>query len=539
MRDDQRGFASRVGLDIWSLPRFLLTEDGVHNAIALAIRQTPALALPFSGMRVIIHPTLPFPCAVTEKQDLIVGSAWYDGWPIDEKGQIHVPTRTDQVWILIHEAHHWLRDEQSRYRRHCLLGAKDAQSDFYFWNVASDVLINEGLYTWHRPPGFLGWNSPAVRKVNPTWREDTETLFDMLVADAQAEQEQEQGGTSGGGEDPNESEESDEQASQGAGSDPDGDESTSGGAGSGDIPWQDDDSESDGSDQGGQTDGESNSDADPTGSGRQAAGEGEDDSDSDADPTDENDLPLHGTRAALPKDVQDILDSLPQRSSTRESNKVREATWKRIAELAEQGKLTIGVDPGSLEWARERFLTQEKGERNWRSILKRLIKTASLRKGRDGRDWNRQDRRWQSRDKGLLYPGRRGFRPLLLVVTDTSGSMWTALTRCQGELNDIFRATQSKLFLAEGDTNLTHFATVSALNVASMTGRGGGGTNMVCVIQEGLRRCPRQPDAVVLLTDGYTPWPAGRLPMPLIVVLIGGSGIRIPEWAHVVDANQK
>jgi predicted metal-dependent peptidase len=67
---------------------------------------------------------------------------------------------------------------------------------------------------------------------------------------------------------------------------------------------------------------------------------------------------------------------------------------------------------------------------------------------------------------------------------------------------------------------------------------GGGGTDM----GEGLNLCAelrRIPDVVIVITDGYTPWPA-QLPHRLlrtfvVVVVVGPCDVRqIPEWAETV-----
>jgi predicted metal-dependent peptidase len=57
--------------------------------------------------------------------------------------------------------------------------------------------------------------------------------------------------------------------------------------------------------------------------------------------------------------------------------------------------------------------------------------------------------------------------------------------------------------------------------------RGGGGTNMVAGLEAALALKP-SPDAVVVLTDGWTPYPQRRCAKPVVF------GILNPhDWSHV------
>jgi hypothetical protein len=64
---------------------------------------------------------------------------------------------------------------------------------------------------------------------------------------------------------------------------------------------------------------------------------------------------------------------------------------------------------------------------------------------------------------------------------------------------------------------------------------GGGGTDMRIGIAaaESSHPCP---DIVVVLTDGYTPWPDRPTRARLVVAIIGDQGVvqQVPEWAGAV-----
>lgn len=69
---------------------------------------------------------------------------------------------------------------------------------------------------------------------------------------------------------------------------------------------------------------------------------------------------------------------------------------------------------------------------------------------------------------------------------------------------------------------------------------GGGGTDMRAGIDRALAEPPR-PTAVIVISDGFTPWPGQRPRVPLIICLVG-AGARdqvacTPPWATTVVAD--
>jgi predicted metal-dependent peptidase len=66
---------------------------------------------------------------------------------------------------------------------------------------------------------------------------------------------------------------------------------------------------------------------------------------------------------------------------------------------------------------------------------------------------------------------------------------------------------------------------------------GGGGTDLRVGIAAAQASRPR-PDVVVVLTDGYTPWPAQPTRARLVVAIIGDEGTaqEVPTWATTVLA---
>ena len=66
---------------------------------------------------------------------------------------------------------------------------------------------------------------------------------------------------------------------------------------------------------------------------------------------------------------------------------------------------------------------------------------------------------------------------------------------------------------------------------------GGGGTDMEVGIQAALATRP-SPQLVILITDGFTPWPSIPPPIPVVVALVGQSRDRLspaPDWLQRVE----
>jgi predicted metal-dependent peptidase len=66
---------------------------------------------------------------------------------------------------------------------------------------------------------------------------------------------------------------------------------------------------------------------------------------------------------------------------------------------------------------------------------------------------------------------------------------------------------------------------------------GGGGTDMGTGIRAAQHLKPR-PTLIIVLTDGYTPWPAQAPPLPVIAAVIGRHRAELPAtppWVRRVE----
>ena len=127
-----------------------------------------------------------------------------------------------------------------------------------------------------------------------------------------------------------------------------------------------------------------------------------------------------------------------------------------------------------------------------------------------------------------------------MLVRDTSGSVSDAeLERYTSEVVGIATGPGIRgrdLRIMDVDAAVRHtgdYAGGAAL--AKVHGR--GGTDMRVGIAAALDLKPR-PHAVVVFTDGETPWPDAKPAVPLVICLVGDSAVaaadRVPEWAVCV-----
>ena len=117
---------------------------------------------------------------------------------------------------------------------------------------------------------------------------------------------------------------------------------------------------------------------------------------------------------------------------------------------------------------------------------------------------------------------------LLGAVIDTSGSMGgTQISQALSEVEHVARelGAETKVYFCESEVA----ATTKVDRKLREKARGGGGTDMRVGIAAACGDDPK-PDLVVVLTDGYTPWPTVAPKVPLVSVVIDGSEEGMPTW---------
>jgi predicted metal-dependent peptidase len=209
-------------------------------------------------------------------------------------------------------------------------------------------------------------------------------------------------------------------------------------------------------------------------------------------------------------------------------------------QIAKQVDEEIGEVPASLR----RWAGQEVGGRiNWRRELARHLRAAATEtRGPADYTYRRPSRR-AAAAPDVILPGMRQPRLVLAIVVDTSGSIPSAaLADALGEIQVVVgwaTTHASSVWVVTCDVEVGEVRRVrSEQDVAAVSLIGGGGTDLRVGIARAIRLRP-EPDAVIVLTDGLTPWPARRPRPRLIVGLLGArTSVGLPAWATALPIGQ-
>lgn len=167
----------------------------------------------------------------------------------------------------------------------------------------------------------------------------------------------------------------------------------------------------------------------------------------------------------------------------------------------------------------------------WPKVLRAAVRRAvEDQAGQVHHSWRRPNRR---APKGLLLPTLRAPKITVDLIIDTSASMGDDdLAAALSETRGVLRRTGAKVRVLCCDAAASSPRPVRSISDVTLTG--GGGTDLRVGIDAALASRPRA-DVIVVFTDGGTPWPDHRLPVPMIVALIGTHAAdTAPAWAKTV-----
>ncbi len=189
------------------------------------------------------------------------------------------------------------------------------------------------------------------------------------------------------------------------------------------------------------------------------------------------------------------------------------------------------VPAGLLRWAEQ--LLQPVVD--WRRVLAAELRRAVAdTAGAVDYSYRRPSRRASVAGQVVL-PALRRPVPEVAVVCDTSGSMTEdllamVLAEVDGLLRSLGLARQLRVLAC--DTAVAPARRVTSARQIELVG--GGGTDMGAGIAAAAALRPR-PAVTVVLTDGYTPWPA-QPPrgIRVVVALLGDDAPDGPDWARAV-----
>jgi predicted metal-dependent peptidase len=232
----------------------------------------------------------------------------------------------------------------------------------------------------------------------------------------------------------------------------------------------------------------------------------------------------HGLDSENPGDVAGV----PGLSGV-ESMLLRKRTAEAVMAAVASGQGNVGG--GWIRWAEAHLRPQL----DWRTLLAASVRSGfAAVTGNADYSYRRPSRR---RVPGVVLPSMHRPLPRVAIVVDTSGSVgesqletaWTEVHGCLRRLG----ARRDLLSVYAADVDLHRLSGAPARQMALV---GGGGTDMAAAIDQVLSISPR-PDLFVVITDGFTPWPASRPSRPVIVVLLPtnvGSPEPPPSWAKVI-----
>ena len=217
-----------------------------------------------------------------------------------------------------------------------------------------------------------------------------------------------------------------------------------------------------------------------------------------------------------------------------EGHIIRRQTAEAI--IQEANKNPGSVPAGLKRWADETL--REKVD--WREALRGAVRTAIGRAaGVDDYTFRRPARR--AYGLGVVLPSMTKPLPLVSVVVDTSGSMGEKqLAQAIAEVGGVLKNVGHPIEVIAVDAAVG--SKMKIRNKRQVELVGGGGTDMGVGLDAALHSRP-VPDIVVILTDGYTPWPTDP---PLrgtrvIVALLRGkddemtaSEWGVPAWARAI-----
>jgi len=239
----------------------------------------------------------------------------------------------------------------------------------------------------------------------------------------------------------------------------------------------------------------------------------------------------------LKKSPRDVLVEALAQALEREHPELREvgaseaaakvAVRQTAEEILRHAKHPGSVPAGILR-AAEAVL---KPKVDWRSVLRAKVGKALVDlEARERPTYHRPHRR-QGALGSVLLPGAYGLKPEVAVVIDTSGSMGEReLGQALGEIKGILRHHRPTVYTVDAEVH----AAQKVFSLDQLKLLGGGGTDMGRGIEQAVKDGH---ELVVVLTDGYTPWPEKAPRATVVVGLIhpkDAEAPKAPPWAKVV-----
>jgi len=420
------------------------------------------------------------------------------------------------AYVVLHEAMHLILRHCHRAKK--ILGATPTKRERVKYNIAVDLVVWEMLEAIeHNAPGDCV-TYPKMKAKYPKLEKNmtVEEIYSIIM-------EKQPGGGGGGDkkredDDPEieETEDDEKEPGEDEGDQEDGEREPDDSEESGDP----EDGEESEDEDGGDDSRDQGSDED---SGEDGDGEGEGDPEGEGD--EDGEFKPVGGGSGADGIERDYEEEPNDNWDAFQEDQLLETVEKAIEEEEGRG---CGTIPGLLKTTiRQKLRPQPNPWDLLRATLARAI--ASVTGAKQG-TYRKRNRRQSMMPADTLLQGHTRHQPSAVCVIDTSGSMTSgclakALVVVKQGLTAI-----GKLPVITCDARVTGNKVLTSVNDEFVL-VGGGGTDMRIPIAHAEREYA--PDVIVLVTDGYTPWPDLPTTGQLIVACTTDCQ-GIPKWAKTV-----
>lgn len=391
------------------------------------------------------------------------------------------------VWI--HEISHILREHGDR--------AKEYNAKHMLWNIAADLEINDSQWEGLAPPEIFPLLFPETYDLPPG--QLTEYYYQKLQEQEEEKKKKKK-----------EQQEGNKQSDDSPQNPGDQTESDNPGDNDSDTNQPNDQNNPNNKDK--DKDNKGNKDQDPQ-------------QPNDQHPDDQkNEHPdegsgVHGTPREWELEQQEEGEKTPvqiQNGKQEKDGMEVEMIRKQVAQAMEEQKAQGNIPGGWERWAENHL----KPTINWKQVLKHRMNIA-ISKGRGSRvdySYSRPSRRQDSHGNFILPSLRGEVAAKIAVVVDTSGSIKdNELARIMGEIMGVLESYTIPITIIPCDARA--YAPIELVTTSDLVKLkklpGGGGTNMVLGIEAALQLKPK-PDSILVLTDGFTPYPQKLYSTPVL-----------------------
>ncbi len=208
----------------------------------------------------------------------------------------------------------------------------------------------------------------------------------------------------------------------------------------------------------------------------------------------------------------------------------RDLVRRAVAQEVERQKSQGAVPASWVRWAKDVLSPRI----DWREVLKRRVRGAIVTGTGQRVDYSfHRPHRRASAYQPFLPPSLRGdYSPRVTCVVDTSGSISEGdLTQAMAEVRAVLESLRTPIVVLPCDA--VPYEPIKVLTQTDLINLcrhlpGGGGTNMVAGIEAAMELQP-VPDTIIVLTDGYTPFPQHTYRVPVIFGMLSSEqAIDIP-----------